>query len=395
MGGRELIVVSGEMGELIRSLDWGSTPMGALADWSKELLAAVNMMLASPMPALMYWGPSLILLYNDAARPIASVKHPWALGAPAVEVWREAWPIFGPAVEQVMQQGVGTHRENVLVPLEMDGKLQDLYWDYTYSPLYEGGRVAGALLICQNITEAYLAARTLREVERRSDRVLQSIGDAVIVTDAEARVTRMNPVAERLTGWKEREAKLRPLSEVFHIVNETTRVDNESPVDKVKRLNAVVGLANHTVLIARDGRETHIDDSGAPIRGDDGELTGIVLVFRDVEAQRRAEREKQLLATQMEQILAATTEGVALLDRGWRFVYLNRRGREVLQVTEEVVGRNAWEAFPGMVFEGSPYVYHYHRAMEEGIAGISRRSTRSRSLFLCRFLCGRCRTGSW
>jgi PAS domain S-box-containing protein len=118
---------------------------------------------------------------------------------------------------------------------------------------------------------------------------LASIGDAVITTDAQGRVTFLNGEAERLTGWKNAEAAGQPLPTVFHIINEETRATAEDPVKKVFRTGSVVGLANHTVLIARDGREFVIDDSGAPIRQADGTITGVVLVFRDNTEKKRAE----------------------------------------------------------------------------------------------------------
>ena len=133
------------------------------------------------------------------------------------------------------------------------------------------------------------AERKLRESERRFVTTLSSIGDAVIATDNQARVTFMNPVAESLTGWLQSEAVGRPLPEVFHIAHEETRKTVEDPAAKVMRLGTVVGLANHTVLLARDGREIPIDDCGAPIIDDQGATAGAVLVFRDVTQRRRAE----------------------------------------------------------------------------------------------------------
>ncbi len=117
---------------------------------------------------------------------------------------------------------------------------------------------------------------------------LTSIGDAVIVTGEDGRVKLLNPIAKRLTGWDE-SAIGQPLEKVFAIFNELTRLPVESPADKVLREGKVVGLANHTILRARDGRETPIDDSGAPIRNRDGHVTGVVLVFRDVTERRRSE----------------------------------------------------------------------------------------------------------
>ena len=116
---------------------------------------------------------------------------------------------------------------------------------------------------------------------------LASIGDGVITCDTEGRVQMMNPVAQELTGWLESDAYLRPLTDVFRIVNETTREPLENPVQKVQQLNRVVALANHTILLRKDGSEIAIDDSGAPIRRQDGQLLGVVLVFRDITIERR------------------------------------------------------------------------------------------------------------
>ncbi len=119
---------------------------------------------------------------------------------------------------------------------------------------------------------------------------LRSIGDAVIATDAAARILFMNAVAEGLTGWKLADARGMSLNEVFLIISAETRQLVESPVDRVLKEGKVVGLANHTLLIARDGTELPIDDSGAPIRDAAGDLSGVVLVFRDITERERADR---------------------------------------------------------------------------------------------------------
>lgn len=126
---------------------------------------------------------------------------------------------------------------------------------------------------------------------------LQSIGDAVITTDAQSRVTWLNPVAERMTGWMTAEAIGRPLAQVFHIVNEETRLPTENPVVTCLAQGKIVGLANHTLLVSRNGDEFGIEDSAAPIRRADGEIMGVVLVFHDVTEQRRLSGEMTYRAT--------------------------------------------------------------------------------------------------
>ncbi len=130
----------------------------------------------------------------------------------------------------------------------------------------------------------------VRESEARSSRILESIGDAVIVTDALSRVTRMNRIAEQLSGWSKEQATGRPLAEVLRLEDEVTREAVENPADKVRRLGTVVGLGSRVLLIARDGTEIPIDDSGAPVLQDDGELSDIVVIFRSASERRQAEK---------------------------------------------------------------------------------------------------------
>ena len=147
----------------------------------------------------------------------------------------------------------------------------------------------------------YRAEYQRRQGEEEIRATFYSIGDGVISTDAAGRVTRINPVAEQLTGWSEAEALGKLSEQVFRIVNEETRIEVESPVARVMRDGMVVNLANHTLLLARDGTECPIADSGAPIRDEKGQVTGAVLVFRDqtddCRAEERCARAKHAIAS--------------------------------------------------------------------------------------------------
>jgi PAS domain S-box-containing protein len=141
------------------------------------------------------------------------------------------------------------------------------------------------------VTDAYLAHHDAGTEAREQDSAitLDSIGDAVVVTDAAGLITRMNPAAERLMGFSSAECLHRKLDEVFRIEHQESGEPVQNPVARVLREGVVVGLANHTVLVARDGTRRPIADSGAPIRRETGEIRGVVLVFRDVTEQRQAE----------------------------------------------------------------------------------------------------------
>jgi PAS domain S-box-containing protein len=181
-------------------------------------------------------------------------------------------------------------------------------------------------LFQRNLTQKQRAALVLSEEKERLRTTLASIGDAVISTDSSGSITYLNPIAEQLTGWTNAEALGTPLSRIFIIVNETTRQPEESPAIRALKDGVIVGLANHTILIARDGAEWPIDDSAAPIRSVDGQLVGCVLVFRDITRRRQAEqqlrqREEQFRRTVTEiaipTMLHADDDTILLVNKAW------------------------------------------------------------------------------
>lgn len=147
------------------------------------------------------------------------------------------------------------------------------------------------IAVVRDITQRKAAEDALAAEKERLTVTLRSIGDGVITTDTSGSVVLLNAVAEKLTGWSQKEAQGRPLSEVFRIINEKTRKPCENPVNKVMASGQIIGLANHTALIARDGKERQIADSGAPIHDQEGQTIGVVLVFRDVTEKHRIEEE--------------------------------------------------------------------------------------------------------
>jgi len=191
------------------------------------------------------------------------------------------------------------------------------------------------------LAERQRAADALRAERERLRVTLSSIGDAVIATDAEGRVSFMNGVAESLTGWND--AAGHPLTEVFHIVNEQTRLPVENPALRALREGVIVGLANHTVLIASDGAERPIDDSAAPIHDESG-IGGAVLVFRDITERRRAEQELRQKQADLTDFIENATVGLHWVGPDGTILWANRAEMELLGYTpEEYVGRNIAE----------------------------------------------------
>jgi len=167
--------------------------------------------------------------------------------------------------------------------------------------------------------------RKLKESEQWLATTLKSIGDAVIATDTGKLITFMNPVAEALTGWKQEEAIGKPLKNVFKIINEKTGKQADDPVAKVLREGVIVGLANHTVLVAKDGTKRSVDDSGAPVRDDKGKIIGVVLVFRDITERKIAVEQLRASEERHRSVVDNINVGIALISRNMEILALNNQ----------------------------------------------------------------------
>ena len=155
----------GEMRALCRAHDWASSPLGPVESWPTTLRSLVGVVLAARQPMIVWWGPELVQLYNDAYRPsLGADRHPVGLGARAREFWRDAWPIVGPEIEDILGGGPATWHEDRLVPIVRDGRMEDVYWTYGYTPIPYRGSVAGILITVVD-TSARVRARSTREIE--------------------------------------------------------------------------------------------------------------------------------------------------------------------------------------------------------------------------------------
>jgi PAS domain S-box-containing protein len=190
------------------------------------------------------------------------------------------------------------------------------------------------------------AEEKLRESEQRWATTLASIGDAVIETNTTGEITFLNAEAEKLTGWTLSEASHKPLKNVFKIMNESTRQEVDNPIAKVLETGSVVGLANHTVLLRKDGTEVFIDDSAAPIRIRNSKIRGVVIVFRDISTRRKAEQELRDLKEFNESIVESIAEILLVIDpEDYRIIAANgEAGRELKLRKEDLIGQTCYKA---------------------------------------------------
>jgi two-component system, cell cycle sensor histidine kinase and response regulator CckA len=186
--------------------------------------------------------------------------------------------------------------------------------------------------------------RKVKESEAWLSTTLKSIGDAVITTDVQGKITFINPVAQKVTGYASAEAIGKPLNRIFKIESELTGKAVENPVERILKEGIIVGLANHTNLIDKKGRKIPIDDSGAPIVNEKGQIIGVVLVFQDITTRRQAEADLKKSEAEKRMILSSVSELVLYIDSNHRIIWANKAAAELSQCDpEDMKGRRCHE----------------------------------------------------
>lgn len=211
-----------------------------------------------------------------------------------------------------------------------------------------GFLVAGLVWIAPLFIAMRRSEQALRESREWLFTTLKSIGDAVIATDTKGIITFLNPTAQYLLGYNENEAEGKPLQEIFSIVDEETGHPLDNPVSKALQKNTMVGLEDHTLLISKTGRKLAIDDSAAPIKDEDGQVVGVVLVFRDITERRRAEESVLAAHRELDSIFNTAADGMRLIDSNHNVLRVNDRFAALLNMDKkEILGKKCYEVFHG------------------------------------------------
>jgi signal transduction histidine kinase len=378
----------GEMRAHCRAFDWSGTSLGPVETWSQSLRTTVSTLLASRQPMLLFWGPDLVQIYNDAFRPSLGIggRDARSLGAAGKDFWSEIWEIIGPQIGQVMAGGEAIWFEDQLIPIERNGRIEDVYWTYSYSAVRDDDdAINGTLVICQETTARVTAERALIEARARAEAATEHL----------ERVIRQSPVAMYIARGRDH---------IFEVVSDSWfRMVGKRPEEVIGRAGHLVfpelaaqgvrdlidsvyvsGVAHHAsampMVFDTDGdgvpEEHFFNLVYQPLRDTDGAVYAIALVASEVTALVLAQRQAEQTRALAEAVNAALAESearfrtvqdaspdVSLLMRSIRdeqgritdfeFTYANDAVERILiGHPEKIVGRTMREAFPESVEAG-------------------------------------------
>ena len=281
---------SGEMAELVRNFDWAQTPVGAIEEWPELLLNTVNTLLSSRQPMFLWWGKDLIQFYNDAYRPsIGGDKHPSALGQRGSECWSEIWDVIGPLIENVMTKGEAYWSEDQLIPIYRDGKLVDVYWTFSYSPVWDtAGNVCGTLVVCSDTTGRIQAEKAiLTERSRLLEVLRQAPAFFALLQGPDHVITIVNSLYLRLVNHRDVVGK--PIRAALPEAAEQGYVEI---LDRVYQGEPYVGQGARFDMYAGEGvppDERYLDFVYQPLREGDDTISGIIVLGVDVTDRKRAQ----------------------------------------------------------------------------------------------------------
>lgn len=290
-GARKLFGI-GEMADLTRAFDWSQTSLGPIERWPDLLLNLVNTLLNSRHPMFLWWGENLLQFYNDAYRvSLGEGKHPMALGQKGEDCWPEIWPIIFPQIQAVMTRGEATWHENQLVPIHRNGRLEDVYWTYGYSPVYtSAGEIAGTLVVCTETTNTVLAERRQQhEMQRLADLFEQAPAFFAVLNGPEYVFEMINSPYQQLIGHRSVLGK-----SVREAVPEAEGQNFLKLLDGVYHTGKAYVGRGIPVQLARTPDQPlelrYLDFVYQPKREPDGSVSGVIVLGVDVTDAKRSEQ---------------------------------------------------------------------------------------------------------
>lgn len=285
---QDFLSKGGEMGALTRAKDWSKTTVGSVETWPQSLRTTLGLLLNSKFPMFLFWGPEHICFYNDAYRPSLGNdgKHPSILGQKGVDSWPEIWDFIKPLLDQVILEGEATWHEDQLLPIYRNGRMEDVYWTFSYSPINnESGKTAGVLVICNETTEKVKLVRKLEESNSRYlNNILQTPNAMCIFRGPDYRVEIANTLMLELWGRKENEVVDKP---IFEGLPEAKGQGLETILENVYKTGQKFEAHERLVRLPREGKveDFYINFVYEALKEPDGTISGIVALASDVTSQ--------------------------------------------------------------------------------------------------------------
>src|SRR5438270_3400268 len=367
---QNFIFGTGEMARLIREFDWSRTPVGPIEHWPETLLITVNTLLASRQPMFLWWGKELIQFYNDAYRPsIRADKHPSALGQKGIDCWPEVWDIIGPQIAAVMTRGESTWHEDRLVPIIRDGKLEDVYWTYGYSPVRDSaGKICGTLVVSTETTDRFFAEQRLRTSQEQYKALFELACDPICVANVDGRITEANHAACKLLGYTRDELLQLNYADIVAPSEETTLWN-----DRAALLHGGVSVQEWQ-LVTKRGGSLAAEISAAILP--DGRWQAFV---RDITDRKRLEQELFRLIKELQQqrehladLFQQAPAFFAVL-RGPDFVFeMINPPYQQLMGQRDLIGKSVREAVPEA--EGQGFIALLDEVYKTGKPFVGRRT---------------------
>ncbi|MRS63917.1 PAS domain-containing protein [Larkinella terrae] len=322
----------GEMGQLIGSVDWSKNPLGPIENWPQSLRTTLSIILHSKFPMFLFWGPELICFYNDAYRPSLgnNGKHPTALGQRGEELWPEIWPDIKPLIDQVMSGGEASWSEDQLLPIYRNGKLEDVYWTFSYSPAHdESGDVGGVFVTCSETTEKVVTLKTIAESKDQ----FQFAIDA-----AELGTWDLNPVTNRFTGNDRLKSwfGLAPDEEIDLplAISAIAAKDRQRVTEAIQTALQIASGGfydvEYTIINPKENRERVVKAKGKAFFNENGTAYRFNGTLQDITEEVRARVAQQKLLTLVEN----SVDLMSVLELDGRNSYINKAGKELLGIDD-------------------------------------------------------------
>lgn len=331
--GHTFLSGDGEMKDLIRNKDWSNSILGAIDTWPQSLKVTLSIVLNSRFPMFLWWGPELICFYNDAYRPSLGKegKHPNIIGQKGEEAWSDIWPIINPLLQQVVDGHGATWSENKLIPFYRNGKIEDGYWTFSYSPIYdELENIAGIMTICQETTENIASFKKLEDSNNRYINNIIQTPTAMCILRGENHVVEIaNEPMLQLWGKEAIEVMNKP---IFDGLPEARNQGLEDLLDNVYQSGEKFEAYEHAVQLPRNGKiETiYIDFVYDALKEADGTISGIVAIAIDVTTQVIARSKIVQNEERLSLVLEASELGTWELNFKNKDVIYSQRYLEIL-----------------------------------------------------------------